>query len=178
MKGIAALAAATTLLAGCVSPVGAGADAPDDEVQQDLARARRATAAYHDADTARAAGYEQVSPCVDGRPKFDGAMGVHFLRHDLLQDPDLDVEQPELLVYFPTDEGLRLVALEWMRIDGDGDLETDDDRPRLFGEPFKGPMPGHGEGEPVHYDLHAWVWQNNPDGTFADWNPKLRCPGA
>ena len=23
--------------------------------------------------------------------------------------------------------------------------------------------------------LHAWVWQNNAGGTFADWNPRVTC---
>lgn len=23
------------------------------------------------------------------------------------------------------------------------------------------------------YKLHIWLWRNNPQGTFADWNPKV-----
>ena len=23
--------------------------------------------------------------------------------------------------------------------------------------------------------LHVWVWRKNPNGTFADWNPKVNC---
>lgn len=25
-------------------------------------------------------------------------------------------------------------------------------------------------------DLHAWIWKHNPSGTFAEWNPNVRCP--
>lgn len=28
---------------------------------------------------------------------------------------------------------------------------------------------------PIHFDLHAWVWQDNPAGTFAAWNPDVTC---
>ena len=36
-------------------------------------------------------------------------------------------------------------------------------------------MPGHLPGMPWHWDLHVWVWANNPSGTFAQWNPALSC---
>ncbi len=26
------------------------------------------------------------------------------------------------------------------------------------------------------YLMHAWVWQPNPAGMFADWNPRVTCP--
>jgi hypothetical protein len=28
---------------------------------------------------------------------------------------------------------------------------------------------------PIHYDLHAWIWQANPAGVFEMWNPKVDC---
>ena len=37
--------------------------------------------------------------------------------------------------------------------------------------PFDGPMLGHEPGMPIHYDLHAWLWKQNPSGMFARWNP-------
>ncbi|HEX9707342.1 MAG TPA: hypothetical protein VGA24_06845 [Steroidobacteraceae bacterium] len=27
------------------------------------------------------------------------------------------------------------------------------------------------------YEIHVWAWRNNPDGTFADWNPRVSCAG-
>ena len=28
---------------------------------------------------------------------------------------------------------------------------------------------------PPHYDLHVWVWQANPAGIFAPFNPNVSC---
>jgi hypothetical protein len=28
---------------------------------------------------------------------------------------------------------------------------------------------------PVHYDLHVWLWQDNPAGMFALFNPTVTC---
>jgi hypothetical protein len=36
-------------------------------------------------------------------------------------------------------------------------------------------MLGHEPGMPVHYDLHVWLYQANPDGVFASWNPSVSC---
>ena len=30
-------------------------------------------------------------------------------------------------------------------------------------------------GLPAFYALHVWAWRNNPNGMFADWNPKVSC---
>ena len=57
----------------------------------------------------------------------------------------------------------------------DQDLTTDEDRPNLLGVPFNGPMLGPEDGEPIHYDLHAWLFVANPAGVLAPWNPKVTC---
>jgi len=28
---------------------------------------------------------------------------------------------------------------------------------------------------PAFYELHVWAWRDNPDGSFADWNPLVSC---
>jgi hypothetical protein len=28
---------------------------------------------------------------------------------------------------------------------------------------------------PVHYDLHVWLYADNPSGLFAPFNPSLSC---
>ena len=33
-------------------------------------------------------------------------------------------------------------------------------------------------GIPAFYELHAWVWKDNPAGTFADYNPDVTCEHA
>jgi len=118
----------------------------------------------------------RVSPCVEAPPPKVGAMGVHYLNPAYAKDPAIIPSKPELLIYFPQADGtLRLVAVEYWRPDADQNLTTADDRPYLAGLPFQGPMLGHDPKMPIHYDLHAWVWQFNPAGTFAQFNPKLHC---
>jgi hypothetical protein len=85
------------------------------------------------------------------------------------------VTEPEQLLYAPEGNRRKLVAVEYMVPDADQNLSTDDDRPSLFGRAFDGPMPGHNPRQPIHYDLHVWVWQANPDGVFAQWNPNVEC---
>jgi hypothetical protein len=55
------------------------------------------------------------------------------------------------------------------------------ERPVLLGQPFQGPMEGH---EPLipqgfhHYDLHAWLFKDNPEGMFTPTNPNVSCNDA
>ncbi len=30
---------------------------------------------------------------------------------------------------------------------------------------------------PDFYELHLWLWKTNPNGLFADWNPRVSCRG-
>ncbi|MEU7527247.1 hypothetical protein AB0A74_16045 [Saccharothrix sp. NPDC042600] len=167
MKRTAVLVAALLAVLGvCVAP--ANAVPAGAQVRMDLAKVRIATVQFHDVGTALDAGYVPVGGCVPG-------MGFHYL-NPALAGPGLDPERPELLVYAPTPSGrLRLVAVEWFAVDADGDVNTDTDRPYLFGVGFDGPMEGHEPGMPVHYDLHAWVWEHNPDGMFTAFNPRVTC---
>ena len=70
---------------------------------------------------------------------------------------------------------LRLAGAEWFV-----PLAIVKERPRLFNQDLQGPMEGH---EPVmpaelaHYDLHVWLFKNNPDGMFAPTNPAVQCTG-
>ncbi|MQA24188.1 MAG: hypothetical protein GEU94_01680 [Micromonosporaceae bacterium] len=167
-----ALAALTILPASASSAVPEGKGAPN--VEGDLGTVRKATAKYQDVKVAIADGYHAPHPyvCVESD---QGVMGYHYLRWDLLDD-EFNIKKPELLIYVPNEDGkLELVAVEYMRPDADQDLSTDDDRPTLFDRPFDGPMEGHEEGMPRHYDLHAWIWSENPSGTFAQWNPAISC---
>jgi hypothetical protein len=134
-----------------------------------LAAVRQATAKYHDVSQALADGYIPVSPCEAHHGL--GTMGIHYLNPALAMDLALDPLAPELLLYVPSGNGLRLVAVEYFVAD------VGQPHPSLFGLPFDGPMPGHTPDMPVHYDLHVWLWQANPDGMFAQWNPSLHCPG-
>lgn len=147
----------------------------DDSLDSSEHRAvRQATEQYRDVDDAIAAGYIPSDMCTE-LPGV-GGMGYHFVNPALVADPAVDLASPEILLYNRAPNGeLRLDAVEWFVADADQDPATDADRPFLAGHPFDGPMPGHGQGMPVHYDLHAWVYKHNPNGELSAWNPKVVC---
>ena len=103
-----------------------------------------------------------------------GAMGVHFVNLTVKGPPD--PMKPNVLIYEPVGKKLKLVAVEWLV-----PLTPDTKQaPSLFGQTFTGPMEGHEPLIPkefVHYDLHAWLFKDNPLGMFAATNPKVNCKG-
>jgi hypothetical protein len=149
----------------------AAADAGDDPWQA----VKVVTARYHSFKQAQKAGYTVVGePCV-ASPL--GTMGIHAVNPTLMADPAIDPLRPEIILYVPKKKHgkLRLIGLEYWKADADGDLATDDDRPSVLGQPFDGPMPGHNPTMPVHYDVHVWLFEDNPSGFFAPFNPNLSC---
>jgi hypothetical protein len=137
-----------------------------EEVRVALEKYRDPVAAVHD-------GYFSTLGCVH---YADGAMGVHFLNLGLM-GPVPDPMAPQILVYEPDDDGrLHLVAAEWFV-----PLATGvEGRPELFGQPFDGPMAGHVPLMPKelhHYDLHVWLFKENPEGLFHTTNPDVTCKG-
>ncbi len=170
MKNLLVLAASSMVAAAALA---AAAPAGDHAAtHQQLAEVRQATARYDDVGAAIADGYVRLSGCV-AVPGL-GGMGFHYGKPSLF-GARVDPLQPALLLYAPSGNRLRLVAVEYFQVDADQDLLTDDDRPSLFGQSFDGPMDGHEEGMPRHYDLHVWLWQANPSGIFAQFNPNVRC---
>ena len=163
------LVAAAAVAAAVLIPRGVDAAPPDD-----LQAAKAATAKYHSIEQALADGYSgENQPCIEEPP---GGMGVHYVNQAFIRDGVLDPERPEILLYVADDKGkLRLAGVEYFQADDDQDRETKADRPSLFGQPFDGPMEGHGGEMPVHYDLHVWLWEDNPSGQFAPFNPAVSC---
>jgi hypothetical protein len=133
-----------------------------------------ATRRFRDVKRAVAAGYRPTKDCAPG-------MGFHYANPALAGDTNIDPTLPEILVYTPAAGGsVRLAALEYFRADADGSIKTAEDRPTLFGHPFNGPMAGHPlpPGQPpmpVHYDLHVWLYESNPNGELTSENPKVNC---
>lgn len=165
--------AAALLVAVFAGGSGAAPDATGSDVNRDLARVRQATVHLRTVEAAERAGYVHASECVEV-PGL-GAMGFHSLNPVLASDSVVDLEHPEILLFASSGGGLRLVGVEYFKADADQNLATDDDRPTLFGRGFDGPMEGHEPDMPIHYDLHVWVWEGNPDGVFAQFNPSLSC---
>jgi hypothetical protein len=163
-------------------------------IGSELGAVRDATAQFHDVNAATAAGYANpVGGVCDASAQ--GTMGIHAAKPALVQNQILDPLQPEVLLYLPKPEGgFRLVAVEYvqsvlLRNTTTGQVapwfastpwpatyQVVTPTPQLFGQTFDGPMPGHVPGMPWHWDLHAWVWANNPTGMFAQWNPAISCP--
>ncbi|HXV25181.1 MAG TPA: hypothetical protein VED46_13085 [Alphaproteobacteria bacterium] len=144
---------------------------------------RESMAKYEDVYAAVRDGYFSTVGCVyysgeksEGHMHYPaGSMGVHFFNPALL-GPVPDPERPPILLYEPDGEGLRLVGVEWFVTLASGVKE----RPVLFGQPFQGPMEGHEPllpKEVVHYDLHAWLFKDNPLGMFVPTNPDVTCEG-
>ncbi len=130
----------------------------------DLQAVKAASARFHSLAQATRAGYVRESPCIPGE-------GFHYGKLSLLMDAELDPMRPELLLYEVKPSGkLRLIGVEYFVA-----ADAVSSRPSLFGQAFVGPMPGHFPGQPAHYELHVSLWQPNPNGMFAQFNPNVDC---
>ena len=148
----------------------------------ELLATRTALAKYEDPFAAVRDGYFSTVACIDfphggsdGPVVYKpGAMGVHFLNTANI-GPQLDPAKPQVLIYEPVVGGkLKLVAAEWfMPVQAAGGKA-----PSIFGQTLFGPMYGH---EPImpkeleHYDLHVWLWKDNPKGVFESTNAAVKC---
>jgi len=151
--------------------------------RSDLQTAKAATARFHDLSAAGHAGFGQppaTAPlhfCIASLDNT-GAMGFHYINGGNL-DKVLDPSLPEVLVYAPDKHGrLKLAALEYVIFQGD--WFADHDRgtmPMLFGHEF---MPNDGSRFeiPPFFALHVWLFQDNPSGMFAPFNPNVNCGNA
>jgi hypothetical protein len=131
------------------------------------------TRRFRDEALAAAEGYGPFLGCVSG-PE-EGAMGVHYVNGDLVEDGLLDANRPEILVYEPQKNGrMRLVAVEYIVIAAAWDA-ANPTPPALSGQVFHYSGSPNRYGLPPFYALHVWAWKDNPHGMFVDWNPKVSC---
>jgi hypothetical protein len=174
-----------TTLCLCALTTPGAAQAPD--LPPELAAVRAGLEKYQDPVMAVHDGYLSTLACIDfpkgaseGSMQYvAGGMGVHFINMQNV-GPTLDPTKPQVLMYVPEAGGkLRLVAAEWfapVAVVGEGNPP-----PSVFGKQLQGPMEGH---EPLmppelhHYDLHVWLWQNNPAGVYSPTNPSVSCPDS
>jgi hypothetical protein len=166
------------LLAVLAGAAYAATGTTDPTVLRDLAKLRQLTAKYHDVNVALADGFVPTPDCVQSP---DGGMGIHYLNPARLMDPAINILEPEILLYVKSGDGLKLLGAEYFYGIGAPDTKLDDlprplpVSPVIFGRPLDGPMELHEPGQPPHYDLHVWLWQANPSGIFAPFNPNVRC---
>ena len=135
-----------------------------EAVDCDVMTIRDATAKFKSTVAAEAAGYKQVTGCVEHQPA--GAMGYHFQNNALL-DATLDLEHPEVLVYEKMPDGtFQLNGVEFLVPISDW---KSTEPPRIMGQAL------------VKVDsigfwfLHVWTWKPDPSGLFAPWNPDVKC---
>jgi hypothetical protein len=189
------LAAVTLALPAPAQPSAAAGESADPT----LDAVRAATDRFRDVSVALAEGYlrDPMDACetadMMGLPAEMGAMGIHFFRPDLLGitgvEPRVDGTgthtdflSPAVLIYEPLSDGsLELVAVEnlvfiraWEEAGNEGppafqgvawdvmadNPETAVDEAHMF---------------TPHYDRHVWLYRENPNGVYAQFNPAVSC---
>ena len=135
-----------------------GAKPPPLAVLQ-LDQARTAADKYFDVDKAEADGYIDIGV-------FMPNMGWHYLNEKLL-DEKFDWTRPELLVYAddPCGGKRKLVAVEYAV-------------PLSLSKKPPAGFVGRADEWDANqtfqiWTLHAWVYEFNPDGVFAPFNPRV-----
>src|ERR1041385_5021978 len=73
------------------------------DCQQQLVLAMMATAQYHNESNALADGFISTFDCVEA-PGL-GAMGIHYINPFRMMDTNVNVTQPEALLYLPQNDG-------------------------------------------------------------------------
>lgn len=135
----------------------AAVDNLSPSTNRELARARNATAKYHDFDRADADGYEFLH-CAEGE-------GLEYLNAALL-DCTFDIEHPEALHYIQQGNNLKLVGVEYVipiactATPPEG-FTGDEDEWEFMAE-----------GLPI-WAMRAALWLPNPNGMFAEENPRI-----
>jgi hypothetical protein len=190
------------LLAGslAVGAPGAMAQAAGNaDVEAELAAVRAAVERFRDVEVALAEGYipDPMNMCETaagmGRDPAEGAMGIHYFRPDLLgitaTEPRVDgvgthtdFSHPAILLYEPRADGsVELIGVENLVFARAWEEAGNAAPPSFAGIPYdymeNDPSTDVDEAhffEP-HYDLHLWLFRENPNGTFAQFNPAVTC---
>lgn len=198
-----ALMFAAMALAGGLTVAGAAAAsqaAAPGQGEPTLAEVRRATERFQDVKVALAEGYirDPFDLCdtatMMGRPSSLGAMGIHYFRPDLLgitapPSPRVngvgthtDFRTPGILIYEPRESGdLELVAVENLVFAAAWRAAGHAEPPTFHGVPYDTMVDDPGTAvdeahvfEP-HFDRHVWIYRDNPNGVFAQFNPAVSC---
>ena len=141
----------------------------DETVRRDIEQLRAATRSYQVIDSAVAAGYvRSVRDCLVH--EHHGAMGYHHVNRGYV-DAVLDVSRPEILLYERSPDGqYRLNGVEFIL--PYTHHVRDADAPVLMGQTLRR------EDNLKFWYLHVWAWNENPNGAFADFHPRVTCPDS
>jgi hypothetical protein len=171
------------------------------EQEPTLDEVRSIAEKYRDVNVAKAEGFTTDNKCVTaemlGHPASEGAMGLHYVRRDMLGLPPkpsppgsgrvsgtgthTDFRKPAMLVYEPQPDGsLQLVAVEnlvfaeaWHARSKALPSFHGRTYPLLKDDPATSVDEAHGW-QP-HYEQHLWVFRDNPNGAYAPFNPNVTC---
>jgi hypothetical protein len=133
---------------------------------------RQATTRYKNVKDAEAAGYGLFHGCVSG-PQ-EGAMGIHYVKGDLVGDGAIDALKPEALMYELRNGRQQLTGVEYVVLAEAWDANHEGP-PMLMGQVFHYVPAPNRYRIPAFYELHVWAWKFNPRGMFVDWNPTVSC---
>ena len=170
------------------------AEVPRTQPDQALQQLARELEPFKDVAYARSQGYVQASPC-EAHPTR-GAMGHHFVNLRLLgitapvnervngTGTYTGVNPPPILLYIPDGQGgLKLAGIELL-VFAEAWHATNKQPPKYRGREYDymadDPSTPQDEahGFMPHYDLHIWLFEHNPSGLYAQWNPALSCSTA
>ena len=133
----------------------------DPRTISELQQVRAATAKYHNDSNAFKDGYMDINLKLPN-------MGYHFLQSSLVT-PVFDLTRPAILVYNKKPNGrFELLAVEYA-------VPIDQQHPNIAPEGFTGNADqwDFNTLNTGWWTLHAWIWQNNPDGVFKPMNPDV-----
>lgn len=135
-----------------------------------IARARSATARFHDFKVAQDAQYIVQFPTGCAESPGMGAQAYHYMNEGLV-DGTLDIDHPELLMYeVQKGGGMQLVGLDYVVPRKTGNTSNP---PRLPGIDLDfAPLVVQGKSV---WALHIWAWRPNTNGVFTPWNPAVSC---
>jgi hypothetical protein len=134
---------------------------------------REVTEPFRDVKAAERAGYKLAFGCVSGGDY--GAMGLHYVNFDLVQDGVLDPARPEIVLYEPLPNGrLRLTGADYLVLASDWDSKNPSP-PELMGQLLHLIESPNRFGLPNFYTLHVWAWKENPTGMFTNWHAQVSC---
>ncbi|MEO7365361.1 MAG: hypothetical protein ABIW03_03490 [Sphingomicrobium sp.] len=169
----------------------ASAEVPRTQPDEALQQVARQLEPYKSVAYATSHGFVQGSAC-EAHPTL-GTMGFHYVNPRLLgltapvngrvngTGTYTGVEPPSILLYAPDGQGgLKLVGIELLVFAAAWDAANTQPpmyRGRAFNYMADDPSTARDEahGFMPHYDLHIWLFEHNPSGLYAQWNPAISC---
>ena len=138
-----------------------------------VADVRKATQQFINVNNAGTAGYTASFGCIAGPDH--GAMGIHYINGDFVNDGQININQPEALIYEPVGNARRLVGVEYI-VDAKSWLMYHDNTPPVLeGQDFQFVPAPNRFNLNSFFELHVWAWRGNPQGAFVDWNNNVSC---